>query len=81
MYLEAVGGLGDLTQHGSHCGAEPCPDDHGQHFILRAAFIPHLHQPHMRAAEPQMSHRQATRKPQMSQDELQMSRWIMDKPK
>ena len=34
MYLEAVGGVSDLEQHGAHGGAEACPDHHCQHFIL-----------------------------------------------
>lgn len=34
IYLEAVGGLGDLEQHGAHCGTEACPDYHCQHFVL-----------------------------------------------
>ena len=44
MCLEAVGGLSDLEQHGAHGSAEASPDYHCQHFILWAAFIPHLRQ-------------------------------------
>lgn len=42
VQLGAVGGFGDLAQHGSHGSAEPGSDHHSEYLILWAVLIPHL---------------------------------------
>lgn len=32
----------DLAHHASHAGVQPCPDDHGQHFLFSVLLIPNL---------------------------------------